>query len=64
MCNIQKSSKGIYFTHSKYGFLGYDAALIWQKNTTIYEETAPLSSGYMSEKSKENVLSNVRKGWL
>jgi hypothetical protein len=49
----KRSSKDIYFINSKYGFLGYDAALIWQKNNTIYEETAPLSSGYMREKSRE-----------
>jgi len=53
MCNIQKSSKDIYFIHGKYDFLGYDPALIWKKNTAIYEETFPLSSGYMSEKHGE-----------
>ena len=61
MCNIRKRSKDIYFVHSKYGFLGYDAALIWNINTSIYEETAPLSSGYMNEKSMEIVLSDIRK---
>jgi hypothetical protein len=59
---MQKSSKDFYFVHSKYGFLGYDTVLIWQINTTIYEETAPLSSGYVSEKCTENVLSDIRKG--
>jgi len=34
------------------------------ENTAIYEETAPLSSGYTREKSMENVVDGVRKGWM
>jgi len=64
MCNIQKSSKDVYFIHSKYDFLGYDPTLIWQINIAIYEETATLSSEYMSETSMQTVVRDVRKEWL
>jgi len=42
--------------------VAYDPALIWQINTTVYEQFAHFSPGYMGEKSTENVFSDVRNG--